>query len=217
MKIRKETFIRLFNEPEFLSKDRTKRFISKKKENYEVVNHTKIEIDEKIGISDWIIVKNFSGCAQVLEFKEIGGKTIKQRRIKESVLDIKASENTGIGMLLQYYIIRSNGILNLANVEGINDSQFISLSNYRMHIPSPIVLNNVKHLNDDVIQQLTNTINLSPEKCFSPNFSKIRSKSITTKQNIKNKSKKRRDENSDDEDNERIALRNIQNRKRPKL
>lgn len=216
LKIRKDTFIRLFNEPEFLSKDRTKRFISKKKENFEVLCHTKVAVNDKIGISDWIIVKNFSGCAQVLEYKQISGKTIKERRVRESVLEINAAHNKGIGMLLQYYVIKSNGNLSPANVNGINDTQFISLSCYKMHLPPPSIINNVKSYSVDIVQQLSFIIKLSPSKCFSTNFARIISKPSQVKRKIKHQDKGSDDESETDE-RERVALQNIQNRKRARL
>lgn len=211
LKIRKDTFIKLFNEPHFLSKDRTKRFISKKKENYEVIHHTEVAVSEKIGISDWIVIKSFSGCAQVLEFKHIKGKTIKQRRVRESVLEIKSVENNGIGMLLQYYVIKSNGVLWPANTEGINDSNFVSLNCYKIHLPPPDLVNNVKFYSAEIAQSLLKLIKFSPKKCFHPTFSKFQSSQVKRKFTTKTKN----DSDSDSNDvEERTPLKNIQNKKR---
>lgn len=213
MKIRKDTFIRLFNEPEFLSKDRTKRFISKKKENFQVFQHIEVAVCDKIGISDWIVIKSFSGCAQVLEFKHISGKTIKQRRVRESVLELNTVENKGIGMLLQYYVIRKNGVLNLAKTDGINDSNFVSLSCYKTHLPQPDLVNNVKSYNSEIVQNLSKFIKFSPKKCFHPTFARFQTYQVKRKLKVKTKNA-----DSDSEDvNERTALSNIQNRKRARL
>lgn len=213
LKIRKESFIRLFNEPDFLSKDRTKRFVSKKKENFEVIHHTKVAVNAKIGISDWVIIKNFSGVAQVLEFKQIGGKTIKARRVRESVLEINSIDNEGLGMLLQYYVVRSDGTLNLANVNAINDSNFIPLNCYKIHLPPPDLLGDKKSYNADVFHQISKLVKLSPTKSFSQRFAKT----TTSQRKPKSKRKTRSLEDEYDTDNERIALRNIANRKRARL
>lgn len=85
LRIRKDAFVRLFNEPEFLSKDRNKRFIFKKKVNQvEPFNEMEIKHHSIIALSDWVLIKNFHGVARVLEFKDIHAKTISQGKIKVS-------------------------------------------------------------------------------------------------------------------------------------
>lgn len=232
LKIKKDTFIRFFNEPDFLSKDRTKRFITKKKEEMKPITHTQVNVNEKIGLGDWIVIKNFSGIAQVLEFKEIGGKTIKQRRVKQSIIEINGNESKGTGMLLQYYVVKTNGLLKLANVESVNDSQFVPLSSYKVHVPPPSIINNKKQYNEEITKQLSDKINLSPPKCFSNNFSSHNNKqrkkhqkrtshkrlsSDTENENLTRKRHKKDDTDSQEYDRERQALQNIQNRKRKPL
>lgn len=185
-------------------------------------------MNEKIGIGDWVVIKNFSGIAQVLEFKEIGGKTIKQRRVKQSILEINGNESKGTGMLLQYYVVKHNGLLKLANVESVNDSQFVPLSSYKVHVPPPSIINNKKQYNEEITQQLSDKINLSPPKCFSNKFSShnnkqrkkhqkrtsnIRLSSDTENESLTRKPHKKDDTDSEEYDRERQALQNIQNRK----
>lgn len=122
-------------------------------------------------------------------------------------------------MLLQYYVVRSDGTLSPANVDAINDSNFIPLNCYKTHLPPPDLIGDKKSYNADIVHQISKLVKLSPTKSFSQRFA-----TSTTRQENKSQGKhkiKRKtrslEDDYDTEDNERIALRNIANRKRARL
>lgn len=215
MRIRKDAFVRLFNEPDFLSKDRTKRFVSKKKvDEVQPYDGKEVKKHNIISISDWIVVKGFDGVACVLEFKDNKAKTIAQGRIKVSAVDITNQMYVTVGMLLQYFVVDENGKLSSANVSKINDASFISIKNYKLHIPTPEIHNNIKFLESNVLTQLSQHIIIDPtDTGFSKNYSQV-TQTNKLKPKAKKKKKKEQCSTEDDSDLEALALQNIKKRKR---
>lgn len=147
---------------------------------------------DSIALSDWIVVKNFDGIARVLEFKNTSAKTIAQGRIKVSAIDIEDKTYENVGFLLEYYIVKPNGELKLADVRDIKDTVFLSIKEYCVHVPPPDIDGNLKYVNQNICQQLAEYILINPsDSGFSKDFGNLSGKKDIKKETEKKQNKRK--------------------------
>lgn len=95
--------------------------------------------DLELRLFEFILVKHFSGIARILLFQKGNEKTI---------FDKVSINDDNIMMLLQYYSINDERQLIPADVSKINDSNFISILEYKNHIPVAIENNRMSIENE---------------------------------------------------------------------
>lgn len=208
----KATFINGFNPNRYWSTDRRNRFQSVKKtsiiENDEIDGIIQLESIMKL---DWILLKKFDGVARVLEFKYLGVKTKKMAVVSDSFVKIgDATEKKQIGMLLQFFIVDANGNLKMIEPNEIGKDfgrfgDFISIFNYRLHIPSPVRSASGLMFCAADLQLVSNYITFNPSTPFRRGFNVLTSthkknmdqdvdyQPSTSSQNKKGKKEKQRE------------------------
>lgn len=132
IKIRKEAFIHLFSDPERVSKDRDRRFRTQNIMKIVETMVTTTQTLEKLHEFDFITLHQFTGVARVLAFRFAKKKTKKASRVKCTVVKLKEQN---IEMSLEYFKITAEGELISAPVKDIDDQLFITVNQYKSHVP----------------------------------------------------------------------------------
>lgn len=172
-KVRKDVFVRLRNEKIFLSTSRvTGRFCSEKvKKKVPPHNVKKIEKLPIIVKTDWVCIKYFSGVARMISFCVLDAQSDKTAKYPLDHVELTDNNSKQIGGAFQYFVLKSDGTLCLADTTSINEAQHYSLDCYKFHAPSPTKSNNVFRYNDETMKMLCeNGCKVSPVKPFSSFF-----------------------------------------------
>ena len=227
-KVRKDVFVRLFNEADFVSKDRTQRFIPQRKISVKVPETSVVkEVVRKdlINELDWIIIDNFNGVARVLEFKNIQpeSKKIAAARVRNRFLHVDKISKACMGMLLQFYVVKDDGQLSLADTSHVDDTHFVPLRHYKWHVPVPTKIDNNFMFVEDKLEQIKQVINIYAKRSFATSFGKTTQTKIdpdyTPSSKMKNlktskRLRKKQDDSDDSSDTEMNFLKKLKQRKR---
>lgn len=232
-KLRKASFVRIFNDPDYVSKDRCRRFIAstqklqKRKENIST-----IECQTVIYRLDWILLEGFHGVARVMEFSYMDGKTNPERRFNGNYVDLTSALDN-IGVLLEFWKLDPKvGILQSINAPSYVQAKFLPLKFYKTHLPCPIKNSeNEFYFETKTVNEILTKVDITKEHLFSrtlvssikfkkdndPDYNENKPPVKIARKKIikKNKQAKiHRVSDESDDDLEKVALQNIKKRKR---
>lgn len=174
-------------------------------------------VEAEVELYDFVSIKYFNGVAQIIQFKVDG---VKDKSIAEKYW----IEDKAVSMLLDYYVLNEENILIPANLESINDADFVGLCEYKAHIP---VISNNGVLK--VVGDTSKFINSSTNLVFGPRFNSKKKKAkeedvdyvpvnekknnqtfkkYTKNQTTTRKKKNTKEDFSDDEDDQEWSMLN---------
>lgn len=192
-RIKKETFIRRLNENDFISKDRTYRFVEKrKKQNPEMGQINGLVERGTLAKGDWVCLEGFKGLAQILVFRNMAIKQI----TASAMGDFVQTNADHVGMLCNYYQI--NDDLSLSIVNYSDPRYFVPVKKYLKHIEPPtdegdkLMIPNTLF---DLLKSTINTIETNPANIFGDDFG---TNNVPNKSPTKTKRKRRLSVNEDD-------------------
>lgn len=166
IKIRKEAFINLFADPDKVSKDRDRRFRYQNIMHFtDDTNITEVKALEELHEFDFITLHKFTGVARVLAFRYSNIKKKKESRMKQTVIKVKDSK---IEMSLQYFKISADGELIAASVAEIDDQLFITVKQYKAHVP--VISNSGKTFINCKIERLFSYKDINLDEVFLAGF-----------------------------------------------
>lgn len=169
-----------------MSNNRTDRFIqTSTSEEIQTKKRNIISYENEVQLYDFISVKYFNGVCRVIQFKCEGTKE-KDLSEKFWVQDERVS------MLMEYYTVNAQNELEFANLDGVNDSEFINITRYKCHVPIDETNNELT-----VVGDLSSILNMNSSVVFWSGFNSKKSKKnededfvLPSKKKINKKEKK---------------------------
>lgn len=155
MRIKKEVFVRAFNDVQFVSRDRTKRF-HQNKYSAKITDHnlvSRVETREFLNEFDWIVGSHLNGVSRILEFKKLNEPTKAKSRLFDRTIRLESTSNNKIGMFLENYAVRDDGELAILKDDRF-EIAFVPIYFYVCHIPPPHAVADKLTLSSETIEQI---------------------------------------------------------------
>lgn len=174
-RVKKEVFVRKFNDKDFVSKDLKSRYVETsigKKAFDTNIQSSQKEKKTALRQLDWILVNGFHGVCQILTFKNLDSKTRSKAAVGKEV-QLKDDNKSTTGMLLNYFVVLDDGTLEDINYH--DEIIFVPIIEYKFHIQNPEAHNTYSSvklkLSSEVLGLISDEVkyNLQP---FAPNFAK---------------------------------------------
>lgn len=207
--VRKASLIHAFNDPDYISKDRSRRFIDTGgKLDKRCQTITQVGAERTLYRLDWFLIKGFGGIVRALEFKYLPGKTIPQQRVSLRYIDKDQDKIDEIGFLGEFWKIKENGFLESVAPPTQIQTAFIPLSNYVAHVPVPGKAQdnkNQRFLPQNVIYEVKKLINIESKRIFTLNLLTVKKK-MNEKENDEDYEPPKYDKSTQKKEPEKIKI-----------